>query len=176
MGADQLKSYAGIGSRATPPDVLELIINIATKLDSQGYVLNSGGANGADTAFEQGSTNKQIFLPCDSFNGRSHNGSTYINYQRLPHKDLAEETVGLFHPAAHKLSEYAFHLMARNTFQVLGKDLQTSVEFVICWTPEGKEIGGTSQAIRIAKSVNIPVFNLGKQKVLDRFTAFVADS
>lgn len=171
-----MKSYAGIGSRDTPPDVLELITKIAIKLDSQGYVLNSGGANGADTAFEHGSTNKQIFLPSDSFNGRFHNDSTHYNYQRLPHKDLAEETVGLFHPAAHKLSDYAFKLMARNTFQVLGKDLQSSVEFVICWTPEGKEVGGTSQAIRIAKSVKIPVFNLGKQKVLDRFIAFVTEN
>lgn len=176
MGADLLKYYAGIGSRETPSDVCDLITKIATKLDSQSYILNSGGADGADTAFEQGSKNKQIFLPSDSFNGRYHNGITHFNYQRLPHKDLAEETVGLFHPAAHKLSDFAFDLMARNTFQVLGKDLQTSVEFVICWTPEGKEVGGTSQAIRIAKSVNIPVFNLGKQKVLDRFTAFVADS
>jgi hypothetical protein len=124
-----LKSYAGIGSRETPSDVLGLIIEIAIKLDSQGYVLNSGGASGADTAFEQGSSNKQIFLPSDTFNGRHHNGVNYFNYQKLPHKDLAEETVSLYHPAPHKLSEYAFRLMARNTFQVLGKDLQTSVEF-----------------------------------------------
>jgi len=176
VGTGLLKSYAGIGSRETPSDVLGLITKIATKLDIQGYVLNSGGASGADTAFEQGSSNKQIFLPSDTFNGRSHDGISYFNYQRLQHKDLADETVGLFHPAAHKLSDYAFKLMARNTFQVLGKDLQSSVEFVICWTPEGKDVGGTSQAIRIAKSVKIPVFNLGKQKVLDRFTAFVSDS
>lgn len=170
-----MKTYAGIGSRKTPEDVLELITKIALKLDKQGYTLNSGGASGADTAFEQGSKRKQIFLPSNSFNGRYHDGIEYFNYQTLPHKDLAEETVSLFHPAAHKLTDYAFKLMARNTFQVLGKDLQTSVEFVICWTANGKEIGGTSQAIRIAKSVNIPVLNLGKPKVLERFISFVTE-
>ena len=170
-----MKSYAGIGSRETPDEILELIRKIALKLDRQGYTLNSGGASGADTAFENDSTRKQIFLPSDSFNGRFHNGVDYFNYQKLQHRDLAEETVGIFHPAAHKLTDYAFKLMARNTFQVLGKNLQQSVEFVICWTPEGKEVGGTSQAIRIAKSVNIPVLNLGKPKVLERFNRFVAE-
>ncbi len=170
-----MKSYAGIGSRETPPDILGLITKIAEKLDRQGYTLNSGGASGADTAFEQGSKRKQIFLPSDSFNGRHHNGVNYFNYQKLPHKDLAEETVSLYHPAPHNLTDYAFKLMARNTFQVLGKNLQQSVEFVICWTPEGKDVGGTSQAIRIAKSVNIPVLNLGKPKVLERFTSFVTE-
>lgn len=171
-----MKSYAGIGSRLTPPEILELITQISIKLDSKGYLLNSGGAAGADTAFEKGSKRKQIFLPCESFNGRTHDGISYFNYQKLPYKDLAEETVGLYHPAAHKLSAFAFHLMARNTYQVLGKNLQTSVDFVICWTPNGEDVGGTSQAIRIATAVKIPVFNLGKQEHLERLTKFIEKS
>lgn len=171
-----MKSYAGIGSRSTPSEILQLITKIAAKLDSQGYVLNSGGAAGADSAFEAGSNNKQIFLPSETFNNRKHDGLSYFNYQKLPFKELAEENVSLFHPAAHKLTEYAFKLMARNTFQILGKNLQSPVDFVICWTPEGKEVGGTSQAIRIAKSIKIPVFNLGEPKALKRLTTFVSDS
>lgn len=173
MATDSVKSYTGIGSRKTPLDILNLINKIAIKLDSKGYILNSGGADGADTAFEKGSKRKQIFLPCESFNGRTHDGISYFNYQKLPYKDLAEETVGLYHPAAHKLSEFAFRLIARNTHQVLGKDLQSSVDFVICWTLNGEDVGGTSQAIRLATAVNIPVFNLGKQEHLERLTKFI---
>lgn len=171
-----MKYYAGIGSRETPPEVLTLITKIANKLDKKGYILNSGGADGADTAFERGSNKKQIFLPSDKFNGRKHDGTRYFNYQKLEYKDLAEETVSVYHPAAHKLTDYAYKLMARNTFQVLGKNLQQPVEFVICWTYEGKEIGGTSQAIRIAKSVQIPILNLGKPKILDHFKLYVTET
>ena len=49
--------------------------------------------------------------------------------------------------------------MARNTYQVLGLDLMSPVDFVICWTPLGRDDGGTGQAIRIANAHNIPVYN-----------------
>ena len=45
--------------------------------------------------------------------------------------------------------------------QVLGEDCNTPSSFVLCWTPNGKEIGGTSQALRIAKHYNIPIINWG---------------
>jgi hypothetical protein len=63
--------------------------------------------------------------------------------------------------------------MARNAMQVLGPDLKTPSKFVICWTLEGKEIGGTSQAIRIAKDFSIPIYNLGKEEWLKRLQNFV---
>ena len=34
--------------------------------------------------------------------------------------------------------------------QVLGLDLKTPSKFLICWTPEGKEKGGTATAIKLA--------------------------
>ena len=42
----------------------------------------------------------------------------------------------------------------------LGPILDDPVEFIICWTPGGKVTGGTGQAIRIAKDLDIRVFNL----------------
>jgi hypothetical protein len=42
-----MKYYAGIGSRETPKDILDLISKIAIKLESLGYTLRSGGADGA---------------------------------------------------------------------------------------------------------------------------------
>ena len=58
--------------------------------------------------------------------------------------------------------------MARNALQVLGTDGQTPVDFIMCWTPNGSGSGGTGQAIRIARALNIPVFDLGHQRILDR--------
>lgn len=50
-------------------------------------------------------------------------------------------------------------LLTRNGYQVLGKDLNTPSEYLICYS-NGK--GGTQQAIRIAEDINInvPIFNL----------------
>ena len=45
-------TYAGIGSRETPIEVLELMTKASTWLGSKGYTLQSGGAIGADMAFE----------------------------------------------------------------------------------------------------------------------------
>jgi predicted Rossmann fold nucleotide-binding protein DprA/Smf involved in DNA uptake len=53
--------YAGIGARETPDDVLHLMYLLGRKLATDGYVLRSGHADGADLAFEKG---------CDSVNGR----------------------------------------------------------------------------------------------------------
>jgi len=67
-----------------------------------------------------------------------------------------------FHPYWHNLSQGARKLQARNNYQVLGWDLNTPSEFIICWTKKGKGQGGAGQAIRIAKAYNIPVFDAGR--------------
>lgn len=49
-----MKIYAGIGSRKTPKKILEQMRNISSFLAKEGYTLRSGGADGADSAFEDG--------------------------------------------------------------------------------------------------------------------------
>ena len=46
--------YTGIGARRTPPEVLALMTRAAFALLKRGYVLRSGHAIGADSAFERG--------------------------------------------------------------------------------------------------------------------------
>jgi predicted Rossmann fold nucleotide-binding protein DprA/Smf involved in DNA uptake len=58
------KFYTGIGSREVPNDIQYLMQKIATKLESLGFTLRSGGASGSDSAFESGvmnPRNKQIY-------------------------------------------------------------------------------------------------------------------
>ena len=52
--------------------------------------------------------------------------------------------------------------MARNGYQVLGADLQTPTDFIICYTKDGKGEGGTGQALRIAKDYDIQVCDFGR--------------
>lgn len=155
--------YAGIGSRETPKDVLVLFEKVATYLANKGFILRSGGASGADKAFEIGCDNargrKEIYLPWQGFEGSS--SDLVVN------SPLAFELAGRFHPYWNNLSNGARKLHTRNSHQVLGRDLNTPSKFIICWTKNGSGSGGTGQAIRIAKFNNIPIFDAGKYKDID---------
>lgn len=156
-------TYAGIGSRKTPTHVLTWMTSIAQRLAGYGYTLRSGGAEGADRAFEAGSLLKEIYTP----------RSVGVNWDR------AFSTVTNFHPAPARLSSYARLLMARNAFQVLGPQCDDQSKFVVCWTPDGAEThtsrltGGTGQAIRIANYYDIPVVNLANHDAADRLYELV---
>lgn len=148
------KAYAGIGSRKTPEKILELMTLAAGQFSEEDLILRSGGADGADTAFEIGAYGaKEIYLPWQGFNNR------YSPYNRPSEAafDLAKQ----YHPAWENLSQAGQKLMARNCHQVLGQNLDDPVAFILCWTPKGSGSGGTGQAIRLARAYSIPVFDMG---------------
>ena len=150
------KPYTGIGSRETPTAILDLMIAIGGVLAQRGFTLRSGGADGADDAFEQGCTlkggPKEIYLPWAGFNGRTKSPC----YPGPDAYDLAAK----FHPAWQNCSQAAMKLHARNCYQVLGKKLDSPTRFVICWTQHAKRGGGTGQALRLAEHLKIPIFDL----------------
>lgn len=160
------KAYAGIGSRGTPVDVQKYMEGIAILLAKQGYTLRSGGAEGADTAFETGcdiaNGDKEIYLPWRLFN----NNESLLIPDVLDKWNEAKIISMRFHPYWDKLSKEGEAFHTRNVFQVLGDDLKTPVEFVVCYTVCGGISGGTGQALRIAKHYNIPIINLFHTGVL----------
>ena len=165
-----MKTYSGIGSRRTPSDVMFDMTYIASNIQNL-YTLRSGGADGADAAFEMGVSNgnKEIYLPWKGFN--KNPSMLYAD----PSPD-ALEVAKRFHPRWTSLSSAAQKLMARNVYQVLGKDLISPVDFVLCWTPDGcecqktrgKDTGGTGQAISIAEYWGIDVINMKNWNWKDR--------
>ena len=170
-------AYAGVGSRNTPPEVLLLMTGVAHRLAAHGYTLCSGGAPGADLAFERGATTKAIFLPWHGFQSRP----SAAHDTDQPSAE-AFRVAALLHPSWDRLSQAAQKLMARNTHQILGADLRSPVDFVVCWTPDGCEAeaarrrttGGTGQAIALASRWSIPVFNLQHgRSALDRLGAHI---
>ena len=144
--------YAGIGSRSLPGDVERRIHFISKKLCSYGYTLRSGGAAGCDSAFERyAGDKKEIYLPWKNFNNNKSNSYTIT--------PSAVNMAMYYHPSSY-LSPSVTKLMARNCYQVLGKNLNEPVDFVVCYTQNGEMSGGTSQAMRIANEHNIPVYNI----------------
>ena len=156
--------YTGVGSRKTPPPILRLMTRLAEQKAQEGVILRSGGARGANRAFEAGSRGrKQIFRPMDA-------SPAAIVYALKRHGA----------PAAVKkrFSDNVRRLMGRNVLQVLGPDptRPTPSEFVMAWTPDGAEThaargidtGGTGTAISVANDHGIPVYNLGNERTLRR--------
>lgn len=161
--------YAGIGARVTPPEVLELMTRLAGRMESEGWRLRSGGARGADAAFEAGVQvpgNRAIYLPGRSFNGRAAGSGGYFDGTQLPGWQQALETVAQYHPAPERLSPFAKSLMARNAMQILGPNMDHPADLVVAYTPGGAVQGGTGQALRMAGSLGIPIRNLGDPAVM----------
>lgn len=167
------KIYTGIGSRKTPPNILAMMAKIAHCLDENGFTLRSGGAEGADTAFDKWSLNKRLYLPWQGWNGR------YSHMERP--SEAAFEVASKLHPAWDKLSYTHRALHARNVHQVMGDDLNTPSSFVLCWTPDGAtgsttyHTGGTGQAIRTASAYRVPVYNLCKKEHRELFAPLISD-
>jgi ribA/ribD-fused uncharacterized protein len=172
--------YAGIGSRETPEDVLEQMKDFAEMAAKNGWMLRSGGAVGADSAFEEGAVRgngaRQIFLPWPQLNDRY---STFV--QPSPH---AYEIAADVHVRWKFLPPRSQALIARNMHQVVGLTHQFPPErskCVICWTPDGCETpeeygaktGGTGSAIFLAGALDIPVFNLKRPGRLEAAIDFM---
>jgi hypothetical protein len=151
--------YSGIGSQETPKHIIEIIKQIGSEFAKQGYMLRSGGADGADTAFEEGcdlfNGNKEIFIPWKGFN------NSKSNLYNIPREAFA--IAKEFHPNWAACSDGAKKLHTRNVMQVLGTNLKTKTDFVVCWTKlDIRNQGGTGQALRIAKFYKIDIFNLNQ--------------
>lgn len=149
---------AGIGSRETPEDVKAVFKDLCEPLIKSEAYLRSGGAEGADTYFHDiWSDNKEIYLPWNGFNGYKKDNKNYFDFSNAWGITNAMK----FHPYYDNLSLGAKKCMIRNTFQVLGPTAESiKSSLVICWTKDGKDSGGTGQALRIARAYGIPIINV----------------
>jgi hypothetical protein len=145
--------YTGVGSHKIdeiPSQKLMDAVIIAKTLESWKFILRSGGAEGFDRAFESGVVNTKnmvIYSQDTKFN---------VN-DDLWHKavDIALRN----HPYPENAKKY-IRWIGRNPFQVLGDRLDEPSSFLICWTNNGKDIGGTGTTMRVAKEFGVPIYNL----------------
>ena len=177
-----MRYYTGVGSRETPAMILDLMQEIAFKLACDGYVLRSGGADGADLAFQKGwergkrLTPAEIFIPWDGFNGFSH-GQDGVVYtlNKMTNSQQAERIASEIHPVWDRLSRGAKALHTRNVYQVLGKTIYEPSRFLICYAKPTKTggSGGTNTAVQVALQHGVKVFNLYEQENIERFELYV---
>lgn len=205
-------TYAGIGSRETPIEVLELMTKASTWLGSKGYTLQSGGAIGADMAFEgkpypktltAGSydvvnkkgklvlkANETVKIGSEKYadayyaftdkatkgsivgsdwservnvpNAKSFSSFDVVN-NKFGNANKVKAIANELHPSSEEMGQWVEALMARNTYQIFGSNLDTPVDFVLFYAKEGKGIrpdGGTGQAVEMARLKGIPTVNM----------------
>jgi hypothetical protein len=167
-----MKTYAGLGDIQTPEYIIEIIRTTAILLVHDGYTCITGGCQGAEQTFANGTLvaggSVTIHLPWQSFE------SAWVN--KLPKERAtivvlqendfdAYNSVRNFHPAYEKLTPSVRAINARY-FNILN-----DVSFLICWTKEGQLIGSTGQAMRLATYLHIPLYNLGIQETLDKMVS-----
>ncbi len=159
---NQNHTYTGVGARATPLDILTLMERIAFKYSTMGGTLRSGGAVGADTAFEKGATLKQIY---------------YAKHATPEAMAIAER----YHGGWNYMQDWGRRLHGRNAFQVLGPNLNEPSDLLICWTADGcvdhgsrtRNTGGTGTAISIASMYFTTVYNLARPEHHAQWLAWV---
>jgi hypothetical protein len=168
--------YTGIGSRETPEQTLSLFQTIGRELAQRRHLLRSGFADGADMAFFKGTDSipdarMEMYIPWPGFNRAPLYDERFIVPAWTP---ALVQLAAAHHPAWDRCSQGAQKLHARNGCQILGEDLSTPADLVICWTVGGKGTGGTGQAIRIARSRGIRIFDFGDPALeLDQLVQFV---
>lgn len=91
----------------------------------------------------------------------------------VSHEIAALEMASHFHPIWDRLKQGAKKLHARNCHQVLGGELNSRADLIVCWTPDGgidgssSKSGGTGMALRIAAAYGpVGVINLANENHL----------
>lgn len=168
------KIYAGIGSRRTPDDVCQIMVGLGHKLAKDDWILRSGGAEGADAAFEKGADivqgQKEIILPWQGFNGNKSNLVIGEREEDQWASDTAQENFPWFE----KQRDSTKKLLARNMMQVLGIRGDEPCAAVICWTDLPQ--GGTNYAMTLAERNGIPVWNLHDEISMGKVHRFLSEN
>ena len=181
------RAYAGIGSRNTPVHIQAKMEQLAEVLATHGYILRSGAAAGADSAFERGCDRaqgpKQIFIPWNGFSvSREAPDVRRMTTERgvlLPAKPADADAISArFWPqnfvrwTALKGSTRA--LMSRNTCQILGPNLDRPAQFVLFWKPTDGRSSGTDHALRIAAAHEVQCVRVAGRTEVAEFAAWAA--
>lgn len=174
-----------IGWRKTPEEDLKLLEEISNIAQSNGYIVRTGDAGGADKAARDGCNNKKLL---EAYKAND------VNHQSIDVKKWLASRLKQFHPAPERLkSEFVRNLMMRNIFQIfsiegvnnivanrtLAKDTINSdfiTDAVFCYTDKGKLVGGTYFAIRIAHYIGVPVYNLGNEVTKNHIAGLIKNN
>jgi hypothetical protein len=148
-----------IGARTPGPEVECGIHNLVGILQSQGYTISTGLADGVDqaAAFAAYPGPLELFLPWDGYEAEALRELLQVNpnitvtiYDPKIHQAWTDSVLR-YHPAGNRLRRGAFALHARNFPIVENRRL------VVAFPSDKPGGGGTGQGIRICTALKIPL-------------------
>lgn len=173
-----------IGSRYDcTPEQLDTLYRLSLKILEMGLTGRSGCAPGADHQLTRASLNFrsltcELYLPWQDFEGfkDGHLRGNCLFTPAFVNWDAAKDMASEIHPAWKYLSGGTKMLHTRNCYQILGIDLATPSEAVLCCAPVDKRgciQGGTATGVALARKNNVPVFNIAIDGAVDEFEAWL---
>lgn len=189
---NNFKRYAGMNAIEISENMLvyQVIEKISTYLNFKGYTLVVNSIEGIKNLFENGSEfRKEIFIPFDGFNGKYNTdvgvySLDFIGKVFSSSKERMCKAINIarkFHPNFDQLDDKDKLTIVCCSYQILGLNLDTPVDFVVCYTLDGcesnttctKETGVIGQSISIAHYYNVPIFNLYNTQSVYRLKAYL---
>jgi len=187
-------TYAGIGSRETPQEVLDTMTKVANYLETLGYTLNTGKTFSANKEYNEEQYNERLKTGAAlsalygnevgldeegadrAFSAGTNNKNLFGVKGTIGEREMA--VMEEIHPAPERLKPGAKKLMARNTNQIFGENLDTPVDFVLFYAKETADPlrpkGGTGQAVEMARRKGIPTINMADTNWRDQLKTAIA--
>ena len=174
--------YTGVGSREISKEEYSILVDIGERMAQLGYILRSGGAEGSDSAFQEGACKinqelTEIWLPWEDFNIKLQQKYPKCNYEKfmslyeynvarkellttaiIPWFDTMGNRGAHLHPEGWIAPVKKLH--ARNYYQVVGKDSLSKVCIYAAPEEKGDVKGGTRSAVFLSRYYGIPTFNI----------------
>lgn len=175
------KIYTGIGSRDVTEEEFSMMTHLAVTLGDVGFTLRSGGAKGADTAFELGCAESvgglaEIYIPWKGFGKKilNPNSKRFVpsesRFEDAKKYLLENEIIPWFE----RMSQGAQKLHARDYYQCVGMGVVS--DFMIYCAEDDKNgvpKGGTRTAILLARSLGVPTYNIRNEIQCDQIYDYV---
>lgn len=173
-GYKPYKACACLSNQDAPDEIKSVCEKLARVLVENGYTIRTSGGKGGEEAFEKGAGDKvEVYIPWKGFDQKQS--------QFCKTKDEAKDVVRQFSPSFESLSKGVQTIIASKAHVILGKDLNSPIRFLVVWSLDGAETkkectaktGFVSTPIKIAESIQIPVFNLKRSDALERIRALI---
>lgn len=166
-----LHTYIGIGSVRVPNNVFNFLFKTSLTLGVNSKTLRSVNEPGVSAAFAKGSnkaaSKKEVYLP--SINYRQSDSPYYLKSDKV-----IETAKQLYQDETTQPNEKEKSNIALGAHIFVGphEDKVLVPEFILTWTYKGEapETFSTLWALsRLSEMYNVPMYNLGKEGVLDKF-------
>jgi hypothetical protein len=152
---------AVIGTRKPDQNQILMATEVIRWLNVRNVIIRTGGAVGIDHLAMRLATRLEVYIPWPGYNKTlipSH-AKTYCAQDTSLYRDKWFASVYKYHPNPIALTNGARHLHARNYPIVDGVIMVNAF-------PDERGEGGTGQGIRIAKDLNIPLFEYRRGKTI----------